>query len=114
MFSVGGVGVVMVKRQSAKSPKSKAKVEIHIRFPQETLEMLRLGGAYHQVGYQTYLRWLVEQGLKEELTYYGWVKVPKRSPRAPDPESERLTRKRILRLMAKSERKAKNAPPSKA
>lgn len=38
--------------------------------------MLRQGAAYHGIGYQTYLQWLVEEGLRIEASYYGWV-LPK-------------------------------------
>jgi hypothetical protein len=39
------------------------------------VEMLKLGGEYHEVGWQTYLQWLVERGLKNEIRYYGWEEL---------------------------------------
>jgi len=72
--------------------------------------MLKRGAAYHQVGYQTYLQWLVEQGLKSEARYYGWVVTPKRY-REQDLEArarrEKLTRQKIRRLIDRAEKKAK-------
>lgn len=40
------------------------------------LEMAKRGAAYHQVGYLTYLHWLIEQTLQDEVRYYGWKVIP--------------------------------------
>jgi hypothetical protein len=49
------------------------RVLIHIRFKPHVLEMLHQGAEYHKIKYQTYLQWLVEEGIKREAQYYGWA-----------------------------------------
>jgi len=52
--------------------KKVSKVPITVRIEPHVLELLQQGAAYHEIKYQTYLQWLVEEGLKSEARYYGW------------------------------------------
>lgn len=70
--------------------------------------MLKLGGEYHEVGWQTYLQWLVEQGLKTEIRYYGWEAIRAKVldvGRVP----VRLESKDMQKLIRLTERRAKVA-----
>lgn len=46
--------------------------QVCFKIKPEVLDMLRQGAEYHQVPYQTYLNWLIEEGVKQEAAYYGW------------------------------------------
>lgn len=72
------------------------------------LEMLKLGAEYHEVGWNTYLQWLVEQGLKNEIRYYGWEALRQRTldvGRIPT----RLESKDMQKLIRLANRRAKVA-----
>jgi len=65
----------MVKRRgpyAKRSEKLARKVCFNVRVKGEVLEFLKIGGSYHGVGYQTYLQWLLERALLDEIHYYGW------------------------------------------
>jgi hypothetical protein len=80
------------------------KFRTNIKIRPEIIEALRMGAAYHGVGYQTYLQWLVEYALKEEAGYYGWkLPVKKYVVKHRLPDSQRQL---LRRLMLHSERKA--------
>ncbi len=78
----------------------------------ETIELLRLGAAYHEVGYQTYLQWLVERGLQDEFKYYGWASLSKRYTQRSDPAVEPDVRKGIFHKIriAKRQRRRRQTP----
>lgn len=57
------------------SPQNKrfaSKADCNVRLKKEVVEFLKIGGDYHGVGFQTYLQWLLERALLEEIKYYGW------------------------------------------
>lgn len=62
----------------------------------DVLELARQGAAYHKIPYQTYLQWLIEVGLTNEATYYGWRKPPGPIHRNPT-QAQRIAIKRLLR-----------------
>lgn len=67
------------------------------------IEALKMASAYHGVGYQTYLQWIVEHGLKEEAGYFGW-KLPAKKYVVKHRLSP-VQRKILRRLMLQSGRK---------
>ena len=78
-----------------------------IRMKVHIMEMLKQGAAYHGIKYQTYLQWLLEDTLKAEARYYGWV-MP--SPVYKVQKEPTEARKReISRLMRIAKRRAKLA-----
>ena len=88
---------------SAKSKRA-PKERIAFRVRPEVLEMLRRGAAYHGIGYQTYMQWLIEEGLKAEVRYYGWGVLPQRHILGGPTKAEQ---REIQRLMRLSERRMK-------
>ena len=73
------------------------------------IEALRMAAGYHGVGYQTYLQWLVEYGLKQEAGYFGWTLPAKKYV-----VKHRLSpaqRKILRRLMLQSGRAVSLDPP---
>jgi hypothetical protein len=62
-----------MSRKSGRAPKQ----IVTFRINPELLEMLKQGAAYHDIPYQTYMHWLLEEGLRNEANYYGWASVPK-------------------------------------
>jgi hypothetical protein len=71
------------------------------------IEALRTASAYHGVGYQTYLQWVVEHGLKAEAGYFGWSLPTKKYV-----VKHRLSpaqRKVLRRLMIQSGRKVRKS-----
>jgi len=69
--------------------------------------MIKAGAAYHQVGYQTYLQWMVEQQLKIEQRYYGWQPIAKGKyvTKTVNPVREKAARKQIYQVMRVAKRK---------
>lgn len=65
--------------------------------------MLKMAAAYHKVGYQTYLQWLVDDGLRKEAGYYGWAQPTKRYVVRKNriTEAQRNTIYRAMRLAAR-------------
>lgn len=51
------------------------KEDFNVRLKEDVVEFLRIGGDYHGVGFQTYLQWLLERALLEEIHYYGWERL---------------------------------------
>jgi len=87
------------------------KVAISVRIEPHVLATLRQGAAYHDIPYQTYLQWLVKEGLKSEAHYYGWS-TPLEQYKAKGPT--RTQEREIQRLVRMAKRKAKkNAPSTK-
>lgn len=52
-----------------------------------------MAAMYHEVGWQTYLQWLVTAGLRTDARYYGWV-LP--------------TQKRVTKTLKKTSTKEQN------
>jgi hypothetical protein len=67
--------------------------------------MLKQGAAYHGIPYQTYLHWLLEEGLRSEANYYGWAVVPK--PYTTEGPT-RIQQQEINRLVRIAARKRKD------
>ena len=74
--------------------------------PLEVLDMLRRGATFHGIGYQTYLRWLVEQGLRAEARYYGWAIT---KPTYVTKGLTEVQQREVDRLMRVSTRRAKKS-----
>ena len=74
--------------------------------------MLKLGAAYHGIGYQTYLQWLVEEGLKLDANYYGWSTPSTQWRKEGVTEKEQMEIRRLMRLVRRnaSSKKPKKAP----
>lgn len=53
--------------------KGAPKQEFTIRLRPETVDALKMAAVYHEVGWQTYLQWLVTAGLRTDARYYGWI-----------------------------------------
>lgn len=68
------------------------------------LETLQLGAVYHGIKYQTYLQWLVEEGLRGEARYYGWATLTKRYITHGLNE---LQKQKIQRVMRDAKRKVR-------
>jgi hypothetical protein len=70
--------------------------------------MLKKAAAYHQVGYFTYLQWLLENGLKAEAKYYGWAMPGKKFVvRAGVPtERQQQTLQQLMRIARSKAKKA--------
>ena len=69
-----------MKRRGARPvgrPKKKLapKVAFSLRVKEEVLQFLKIGAAYHGVGFNTYLQWLLERALLNEIHYYGWGRL---------------------------------------
>lgn len=78
------------------------KVDFNVRVKEEVLEFLKIGGDYHGVGFQTYMQWLLERALLEEIHYYGWESIrpvgfDRQQPRKPDEHREFLHLSKIAR-----------------
>ena len=86
---------------------------IGIRLKVDVLELLRRGAAYHGIGYQTYLQWILEEGLRSEAHYYGWRTPSIRRTKERTPKSLQNEIQRLARL-ARRKAKRKDAPPKKA
>jgi predicted DNA binding CopG/RHH family protein len=96
---------MVVKRRgpyaTGTSPLSK-KVTFHVRVKEEVLEFIKIGGDYHGVGFQTYLQWLLERALLDEIHYYGWdslhpLSFDRQHPRNPDGPREFIHLDRVVR-----------------
>lgn len=114
-----GVGLFMAKRRgpyAAGSQRGKfaRKVDFNVRVKEEVLEFLKIGGEYHGVGFQTYLQWLIERALLDEIHYYRWnsnrpVVFDRQQPRSPDEHREFLHLERSAR---RREREATQKDPN--
>jgi hypothetical protein len=83
--------------------KSAPRVHINIRLKPHVLETLRLGAVYHGIKYQTYLQWLLEEGLKSEAQYYGWsTPFPRYTTQGPT----KTQQEEIQHLVRMAKRKA--------
>jgi hypothetical protein len=109
----------MAKRRgpyAAGSPRLKklaAKPGFKIRLKQDVVEFLKIGGQYHGVAFQTYMQWLLERALLEEIHYYGWealrpVTFERQQSRKADERHEFLHLNKIAR---RRERKANRENP---
>lgn len=87
----------MIRRRKAPS------VLITTRIRPEILEMVKQGAAYHGIGYQTYLQWLVENEVKQEARYYGWVTIPP----TYTAKTSKVQLREVDRLMRIAKRRAK-------
>jgi hypothetical protein len=87
---------------STKSGKFARKVDFNVRVKEEVLEFLKVGADYHGVGFQTYLQWLVERALLDEIHYYGWnsnkpISFDRQQPRKPDEHRDFIHLDRVAR-----------------
>ena len=48
------------------------KMFFNVRLKEEVVEFLKIGASYYDVGFHTYLQWLLERALLDEIHYYGW------------------------------------------
>lgn len=76
-----------------------------MRLKEEVVEFLKIGGNYHGVGFQTYLQWLLERALLDEIHYYGWdslqpVTFDRHLPRKPDQRRDFIHLDRMARYRA--------------
>jgi len=77
----------------ASKRKPASRVHVKIRLKPDVLKALRQGAAYHEIGYQTYLQWILEEGLKSEARYYGWsTPLTQLTVRGPTKTQEREIR----------------------
>jgi len=74
-------------------------------FKPHVLEMVHQGAAFHKIKYQTYLQWLVEEGIKREAQYYGWAVLSEKYKKVGLTE---LQKRDIHLLMRSSKYKVKN------
>jgi hypothetical protein len=98
----------MAKRKGPYSNKGRPKTSaVSMRFKDSVLSMLRQGAEYHQIGYQVYIQWLVEEALKTEMSYYGWkpVKEVYTEPASKAPSATEL--KEITRLTRLANKRVK-------
>jgi hypothetical protein len=70
--------------------------------------MVKLGAEYHEVGYHTYLQWLLEATLKDEIRYYGWEALRAQTI-DPTKIPAHLENKDIIRLQRIAARRVKEA-----
>lgn len=47
-------------------------MNFRVRMKREVRRFLEIGAEYYGVGFQTYLQWLLERALLDEIHYYGW------------------------------------------
>jgi hypothetical protein len=78
------------------------KVNFNFRVKEEVLEFLKIGGDYHGVGFQTYMQWLLERALLEEIRYYGWESIrpvgfDRQQPKKQDEHREFLHLSKVAR-----------------
>lgn len=66
--------------------------------------MLHQGAEYHKIKYQTYLQWLVEEGIKREVQYYGWATLSSQYKKVGLNEEQR---REVRSLMQITKRKVK-------
>lgn len=92
----------------------KRKTYFNVRLKEEVVEFLKIGGDYHGVGHQTYLQWLIERALLDEIHYYGWETLhplgfDRNLPRKPDVRRDFIHLDRMARYRAMKDNK--NGPP---
>lgn len=94
-------------------------MNVHMRLKEEVIEFLKIGGRYHGVATQTYMQWLLERALLDEIHYYGWESLRPvgfdRHESASRPERRELLH--LSRIARRRERKehpevsSDDAPP---
>jgi len=91
---------------SPQNSKFASKADFTVRLKREVLEFLKIGGSYHGVGYTTYLQWLLERALLEEIRYYGWDAI---RPVVFDQEPRKLNEQREFLHLSKIARRRERA-----
>jgi hypothetical protein len=86
------------------------KTYFNVRLKEEVVEFLKIGGEYHGVGYQTYLQWLLERALLDEIYYYGWdldrtIGFDRHLPRKGNQRRDFIHLDRVARKRAKKDEK---------
>ncbi len=75
------------------------------------MDMLKLGAEYHEIGYHTYLQWILERVLQEEAAYYGWGAIGKDYTIDHSLIPSNLDKKDVQRLTRLAMRKAREQQP---
>jgi hypothetical protein len=97
------------KRKSAKRKKSTPERDwLVIRAPLHVAEVLRAAATHHKVKLGTYLQWLLERAVKDEIQYYGWPDLVAKTVYKPNPRIDTKDMQKLFRL-ANRKRKKKSA-----
>jgi len=73
-------------------------------------EVLRAAAAHHKVRLGTYLQWLLERAVKDEIQYYGWPDLQAKPIAKPNPRIDTKDMQKLFRLANRRRKKPVNAP----
>jgi hypothetical protein len=105
------IGVALLGMAKKRGGRKTPREILRVKCKGEVVDFLEIGARYHGVGVTTYVQWMLERALLDEVHYYGWnASRPLGFDRQP--AASPLEHEEFIHLNKSARRRARQQPGS--